>query len=193
MLILLFNGLGGLFSNIPLGGLNNGSIRRLDSIVIWLLEPATVAIASIQRLSDSLHRGQVQKKQTGSPGRSIHRTFRAVFEIPDIPSSHNLIKVCKRQYRNPVYLAKEWRGALDNGEYASLAALARHHKVSRPRVTQIMNLLKLSPAVCSIISSLGDPISSPVVTERRLRPLLALTAEQQKTELGIMLSKDKHN
>jgi len=108
--------------------------------------------------------------------------------MPVIQSNHNLIKICKRRYRNPVYLAKEWHRALDGCEYASLATLARHYKASRARVTQIMNLLKLSPEVVDIISSLGDPVNGPVVTERRLRRMLALTAEQQKTQVTIMLS-----
>ena len=101
--------------------------------------------------------------------------------------NHNLIKIRKRQYRNPIYLAKEWCGALESGEFVSLADLARHYKVSRTRVTQIMNLLKLSPEVIDIISSLGDPVSSPRVTERKLRSLAAFTAEQQKDHVKNML------
>jgi len=114
------------------------------------------------------------KGKSGSPNGSIHRTFRAVFEMPVAPFNHNLIKIGKRQYRNPVYLAREWRCALDNGEYASLAALARHLRVSRARITQIMNLLKLSPETINKIASLGDPMTKPFVTERHLRTLLSL-------------------
>jgi len=122
----------------------------------------------------------------GSPNGSIHRTFRAVFEMSVTPFNHNLIKIGKRQYRNPIYLAREWREALNNGEYASPAALARHLKVSRARVTQILNLLKLSPEVVEMISSLGDPLGSSFVSERTLRPLLSLTAEQQRDKVKIM-------
>ena len=129
----------------------------------------------------------------GSPNGSIHRTFRAVFEMPITQYNHNLIKLCKRRYRNPIYLAREWRRALDDGEYESPADLARNLKVSRARVTQVLNLLKLVPEVIEKISSLGDPVTSPVVAEKRLRPLLALTADQQKAQVEIMLSKDMHN
>jgi ParB-like chromosome segregation protein Spo0J len=106
--------------------------------------------------------------------------------------NHNLIKISKRQYRNPIHLAKEWREALDKGRYASPAALALNLKVSRARVTQILNLLKLSPEVIQMISSFGDPLRSPFVTERRLRPLLSLNLEQQKVRVEIMLSKNTH-
>jgi hypothetical protein len=111
--------------------------------------------------------------------------------MPVVPFNHNLIKIGKRQYRNPIYLAREWRTALNTGEFASPAALSRHFEVSRARVTQIMNLLHLSPEVIEKISSLGDPISSPIVTERELRPLLGLSPEQQKAQVEVMLSTDK--
>ncbi|MFC1966228.1 hypothetical protein ACFLWI_04705 [Chloroflexota bacterium] len=113
--------------------------------------------------------------------------------MPVTEFKHNLIKVCKQQYRNPIYLAKEWRRALDNAEYASSAALARHLKVSRVRVTQIMNLLKLSPEAIRLISSMGDPIRYPVVTERKLRPLLGSSIKQQIAQAKIILSKVMHN
>jgi hypothetical protein len=109
--------------------------------------------------------------------------------MPVVPFNHNLIKIGKRWYRNPIYLAKEWHRALDDGEYTSPAALAHHLKVSRARVTQVLNLLKLSPEVIEMISSLGDPIKSGIITEKRLRPVLPLTAELQKVEVEIMLSK----
>ena len=127
--------------------------------------------------------------ESGSPNRSIHRTFRAVFEMPTIPSNCNLIKTGKRQYRNPIYVAKEWRRALDSGEYPSLATLARHLKVSRSRVTQIMNLLKLSPDVLEMISALGDPLTSPIAAERSLRILLGLSFKEQKARITSILSR----
>ena len=130
--------------------------------------------------------------KTGSPNGIKDRTFRATFEMPVAKYNHNLTKVCNRQYRNPICLAKEWRRALDNDEYESPANLARHLKVSRARVTQILNLLKLAPEVIERISLLGDPIISQVIAEKRLRPLLALTADQQKARVEIMLSEDMH-
>jgi hypothetical protein len=126
--------------------------------------------------------------ESGSPNGSIHRTFRAVFDMPMPQSNRNLLKIGKRQYRNPIYLAKEWRRALDSGEYTSQASLARELKVSRARITQILNLLKLAQEVIEIISSLGDPLRIPGVSERRLRPLLRLTAEKQVKQIRILLS-----
>jgi len=113
--------------------------------------------------------------------------------MPVVPFNHNLIKIGRRRYRNPIYLAREWRRALECGEYLSPSALARQLKVSRARVTQILNLLQLSPEVVEMISSLGDPLGSPIISERRLRPLLALNAEQQKTQVEIMLQQANYN
>ena len=131
-------------------------------------------------------------ERTGSPNGSIHRTFRAVFEMPVVPFNHNVFKIGKRLYRNPICLATEWRLALDNGEYDSPAALARHFKVSRARVTQILNLLHLSPDVLEMISALGDPLRRPIAAERKLRPLLTLTPDQQIARVIIMISKNGH-
>jgi len=112
--------------------------------------------------------------------------------MPVTRFTHNLIKMGKNQYRNPIYLAKELHKALDNGQYASLSELAFRLKVSRARVTQIMNLLNLSPKVIDIISSLGDPISNPIIAERMLRPLLGLEPEKQVELVKIILSKGNH-
>lgn len=111
--------------------------------------------------------------------------------MPAIQPNHNLIKIRKRQYRNPVRLAQQWQRAIQSGEYPSHTALAYHLGVSRARVTQILNLLKLSPEVVDMIHSLSDPISGPIVTERGLRPLLRLVAEQQKADVMVMLAKEQ--
>ena len=97
--------------------------------------------------------------------------------MPVAQFDHNLIKLGKRKYRNPIYLAKEWRRVLDSGHCSSPATLARHLQVSRARVTQVLILLKLAPEVEEMIYSLGDPISSQMVAERRLRPLLGMAVE----------------
>jgi len=123
-----------------------------------------------------------------SPNGSIHRTFRAVFEMPITKNHQYLTRLRRRQYHNPIHLALQWQRALTLGEYPSPAALAYYLGVSRARITQILNLLKLPPEVIKTIHALCDPISAHLITERSLRPLLALSADQQKAHIGIMLS-----
>ena len=100
------------------------------------------------------------------------------FEPPTAPDQPS------RRYRNPIVVAQEWQRRLDNGECASRADLAHKLGVNRARVTQVLGLLDLAPEVCIAVAGLGDPLSDPVVTERSLRPLLKLPAEEQERALA---------
>ncbi|OGP13961.1 MAG: hypothetical protein A2054_09025 [Deltaproteobacteria bacterium GWA2_55_10] len=57
-----------------------------------------------------------------------------------------------------------WQKELEEGRYASKAVIAMEHGISRARVTQIMNLLKISPA---LLKSLHGAL-----TERKSRAIL---------------------
>ncbi len=125
----------------------------------------------------------------GSPSKLKHRTFRAVFEFPAVKKESKGTKHRpSRLYRNPVYLAQEWQKALSNGDSSRPADLARKLGVSRARVTQVLRLLNLAPEVLKAIAALGDPLPSPIVTERRLRPIVNLPADEQRRRVGIIYS-----
>lgn len=47
------------------------------------------------------------------------------------------------QKRDPLRLARYYQSLLDSGKFESRAALARHLDVSRARVTQVLNRLKV--------------------------------------------------
>jgi len=83
-----------------------------------------------------------------------------VFEIP-LPRTKPHAGGLPRHYRNPVILALEWRVALEDGTYSCNADIARWLGLSRARVTQILNLLKLSPKAIRIVERLGDPLPYP--------------------------------
>jgi hypothetical protein len=51
-----------------------------------------------------------------------------------------------------------WQGVLDEGEVKSLSHIAKTEGLTRARVTQIMNLLKLSANVKRFLASLQDPM-----------------------------------
>lgn len=85
-----------------------------------------------------------------------------------------------RLYRNPVVLAQEWQRALDNEVCARRADLARELGISRPRITQVLHLLELTPEVLNVIVALGDPLPRPIVSERMLRSPLGLPADEQQ-------------
>ncbi len=65
-----------------------------------------------------------------------------------------------------------YREILQQIEHADPADLARKLGVSRARGTQVLRLLNLAPEVLRVIAALGDPL--PIVTERRLRPIVHL-------------------
>ena len=58
-----------------------------------------------------------------------------------------------------------------NGEAKSQADLAQKLGISRARVNQILRLLKLDDNKIEYLRSLGDPLSSRIITERKLRLL----------------------
>lgn len=88
-----------------------------------------------------------------------------------------LNKIRKSQYRNPIYLALQWRKDLSEGKYSSSVDLSRKMGVSRARVTQVLNLLKLPEEIIEILKEKGDPLPKRVITERSLRLFLKNTSQ----------------
>ncbi len=82
----------------------------------------------------------------------------------------------KRRRPNPVSSAREWRRSMEErGE--SKAELAHRLGVTRARVTQVLKVLDLDPAVLAFVE--GNP--DPRITERALRSIVHRPpAEQQK-------------
>ena len=99
------------------------------------------------------------------------------FAPPELPMSP------PPSYRNPVALAREWKGMLATGECATRADLARRLGVTRARVTQVLGLLALAPEALQALAALGDPLPRPIVPEHRLRLVLTLPAIEQKLVL----------
>lgn len=68
-----------------------------------------------------------------------------------------------------IHKAIKWRKMLDEGELVSLSELARKEGLTRARVTQIMNLLKLPAKVQKYLVDLDDPKDIRRYSERRLQ------------------------
>ena len=77
-----------------------------------------------------------------------------------------------RIYRNPIYLAKEYKKIIDSGKVKNQAELARIKGISRARITQILNLLKLDKDTLEMIEQIGDPMDKKIVSERKLRKII---------------------
>ena len=75
---------------------------------------------------------------------------------------------------------------LDNGQVKNQSDLARKLKISRARVTQILNLLKLNSLYIQELEKLGDPLKSKIITERMFRPCINKSIQEQKVLLDIL-------
>jgi hypothetical protein len=116
-------------------------------------------------------------KYLGSPDCNIDRTFTSTFYFP-----HKVTKVnqISRIYRNPIYLAKEYKQLIDSGQVKNQSDLARKLGISRVRIHQILSLLKLDSLIIQELEKLNDPLESKIITERMLRPYVNKSFQEQK-------------
>ena len=91
-----------------------------------------------------------------------------------------------RIYRNPIYLARDYKRMIDKGQVKNQSDLARKIGISRVRICQILSLLKLNPLVVQELEKLGDPLKSKIITERMLRPYVNKSQQEQKVLLNIL-------
>ena len=103
------------------------------------------------------------------PVYKSHDNRRVVFQwerIPDEP---------ERVYTSPLQEARRYVRILENDPSVTTRAdLAREMGVSRARVTQITNLLRLNSEVQEKLLKLEDQGAIRFFSERRLRPLIQI-------------------
>ena len=80
---------------------------------------------------------------------------------------------------------------IENGECAYQADLARRLGVSRARVSQVLRFLRLDPKVLKTLTALGDPLLSPIVTERKLKKIINFPKEKQRQRVKKFLDFEK--
>ena len=91
-----------------------------------------------------------------------------VFMLPEMTRVKPRKEKALKLYRNPVFVAEEWRNRMEK-QGLSRAELAWEQGVTRARVSQILNILKLPDEVLAKVRSHGDPMERRLVTERKLR------------------------
>jgi hypothetical protein len=69
---------------------------------------------------------------------------------------------------------------IDSGQVKNQSDLARKLGISRVRICQILNLLKLNPLIVKELEKLGDPLEAKIITERMLRPYVNKSPQEQK-------------
>jgi hypothetical protein len=118
-----------------------------------------------------------------SPDCSIDRTFISTFHFPYKATKPNKTKSI---YRNPIYLAREYKQMIEYRQVKNQSGLARKLGISRVRICQILSLLKLDSLVVQELEKLGDPLNSRFITERMLRPYVNKSFREQKELLYII-------
>jgi hypothetical protein len=69
---------------------------------------------------------------------------------------------------------------IDNCQVKNQSGLACKLGISRVRICQILNLLKLNPLVVQELEIFGDPLKVKNITERLLRPYINKFPQEQK-------------
>ena len=93
----------------------------------------------------------------------------------------------KKTFRNPIIQAKEMQLEIEFHDMTK-AELARKLNISRPRITQMLNLLKLPEYLVEEIEAMGDNWERRVVTERMLRK--TIRSEGLETVLIVLNEKN---
>jgi hypothetical protein len=81
-----------------------------------------------------------------------------------------------------IVLAYQIEQAVRDGRARDYADIAKRIGVTRARVSQIMGLLRLPPAILETLL-LADPTHCPQLTERQLRPAAASSQPHQQLAL----------
>jgi hypothetical protein len=90
-------------------------------------------------------------------------------EPPKIPP--NIVLLIER--------AEHFKELLDSGVVRNRADLAKTFRLTRARVTQLLQLLDLHPTILAYGKSLPPGTPTKMVTERGLRPLLGVPMDRQ--------------
>ena len=61
---------------------------------------------------------------------------------------------------------------LDSREVKNQAELARIKGISRARITQVLNLLKLNKSIMDNLGKIGNQMDRKVISERELRKII---------------------
>ena len=75
---------------------------------------------------------------------------------------------------------------IESGKVKNQSELAQLNGLSRARITQILDLLKLNSLIIQELEKLGDPLKLKIITERMLRPYVNKSPQEQKVLLNIL-------
>jgi len=75
------------------------------------------------------------------------------------------------------------QSAIESQPEASKSKLARKFGLTRPRMTQILNLLNLAPEIQDYILAMPPVDGRPPVSERSLRPITLIESHEEQVRI----------
>jgi hypothetical protein len=91
---------------------------------------------------------------------------------------------------SPVALALAFQRMLDEGEVNNRSDLAKQVELTRARVTQVLNILKLPTMILDELVAIDEPAQIAFYTERRLRPITNLYSDRDQIRAFQHLKKE---
>lgn len=85
--------------------------------------------------------------------------------------------------------AMDWQRQLDAGEVHSQAEIARREGITRARVTQVMGLLRLAPAIKEHLLALPGTTGRAAISERALRAVVRLERTKQRAVFRALIAR----
>jgi hypothetical protein len=111
---------------------------------------------------------------------------------PKITIPYNPLLFNKIRYNQPnindlliraeSYQVELKKARLNQGRIKTQSELARELKISKARLTQILNLLKLAAEIQDYLKNLNDPSLLNFFNEKRLRPIASIKDKQAQLE-----------
>ena len=89
----------------------------------------------------------------------------------------------EEEVRHPIRLALEWQQMLADNPGLNMAGIAQMKGVSRARVTQVMNLLRLPKRLQTVLRGVTTPEQIRLLSERKLRPIMACSDARVQQQL----------
>ncbi len=84
--------------------------------------------------------------------------------------------ICKP---NPIIIALKYQKIYENAAYQTIEKVGQQFGVSRVRIHQLLNLLKLDQRIIDYIQNINNPRQSNFWNEHRLRSIARLPKEKQ--------------
>ena len=117
----------------------------------------------------------------------------------DISTSKRINKALLRHHRpvvckpNPITIALKYQKMYQDSAYGTMEKVGQQFGVSRVRIHQMLNLLKLDQRIIDYIIDITNPRQSNFWTERRLRQIAQTPAEMQYKKFQKMLNESIKN